>query len=240
MFRVVLFIFFIFLLSSSAYSNTYYADIIIDVNSQGQVTITGDTNSLELSGVFLSEKFTSKQNEYWLLNITTREVFGDFIYELNLPTGSQINYIKTTPTFRIENQENKIRLIGTGEDKPLTLIVQYSISSNFLLEKESISYLWLTSAMFFVIILCLLGIIWTLRKSRRVGEKKEDFDIEILPKRQRDIIEILKKKKRITQKELEEILNIPKSSISRNLKTLEVRGIVKKRRIGQTNYLFLE
>ncbi len=35
-----------------------------------------------------------------------------------MPEYTQINYIKTTPTFRISNRKNKIKIIGTGEEKP--------------------------------------------------------------------------------------------------------------------------
>ena len=51
---------------------------------------------------------------------------------------------------------------------------------------------------------------------------------------------ILKKEGKITQKELEEKMQIPKSSISRNVKTLQVKSILKKESVGQTNYLSLE
>lgn len=67
--------------------------------------------------------------------------------------------------------------------------------------------------------------------------KKLNFDVSIYPKRQQDIINILLSKNKISQRELEIMMEIPSSSISRNVKSLISKKIVIKERIGHTNYL---
>ena len=86
-------LFFLSTLPSSC--STYYADIDIQVDNVGIVTITGKTNHPELL-VQNSALYTYKKQSYWLLNITYREVFSDFLYTVTLPQGSIINYIKSS------------------------------------------------------------------------------------------------------------------------------------------------
>lgn len=73
-------------------------------------------------------------------------------------------------------------------------------------------------------------------------EKEDEFPIDIshLPERQQEIINILRDKKKVTQKQLEELMNIPKSSVSRNVQALFIKGIVEKQNVGQSNYVFLK
>ncbi|MEC8220529.1 MAG: MarR family transcriptional regulator, partial [Nanoarchaeota archaeon] len=54
---------------------------------------------------------------------------------------------------------------------------------------------------------------------------------------QRKILEILLVEKRITQKDLEKRLKIPKSSLSRNLRRLEIKKLIRKESLGITNYI---
>ncbi|MDD3085299.1 MAG: helix-turn-helix domain-containing protein [Candidatus ainarchaeum sp.] len=56
-----------------------------------------------------------------------------------------------------------------------------------------------------------------------------------LNNRQKEIISILKKEKIVTQKYLLEKLNIPKGSLSRNLKSLEAKELIEIKKFGLTN-----
>lgn len=60
-----------------------------------------------------------------------------------------------------------------------------------------------------------------------------------LPSRQREIISILCEEKQITQRALEKRLNIPKSSVSRNVHSLVIKKIIVKKESGNTNVLEL-
>lgn len=249
--NIIIIAIFIYLFINLIFAQNYYADLEIDVNSQGLVNIFGKTDYNEFKEILNSPQFTSKDKEYWILNITTKKVFDNFIFELYLPKNSQINYIKTTPNFRIDEENNRIKLIGTGENKPITIIVQYKIENNQIILKQENNII-----IYFIIFI--ISIISGFLINKYLHQKKEKrrkkyiksnkleeleytrININILPQRQQEIIKILKEKGKITQKELENIMKIPKSSISRNIKTLEIKGIVKKENIGITNYIHLK
>ncbi len=248
----------IIILSPFIYSN-HYADIQIDVLSDGSVSIDGTTNYKQLLEIKNSQLYTSKNKNLWTFNLTINETFDNFIYELNLPEYSQINYIKTTPTFRIANDENRIQLIGTGENRALVIIVQYEINTP---QKFISKYKYLLSGfgvfLLLIIILRLFGFKLKRIKSKnnKINDSNKDIenkkiqkepkelenkiDYNLLSERQKDIVKILEKTKRLTQKELEEKMSIPKSSVSRNIRTLEIKEIIKKEKVGQTNYISLK
>lgn len=244
---------FALLLSISCAYSQYYADVQITISDNGIVNVEGKSNYQPLLNITQSDLYTSKKNGVWTLNITIDENFDNFIYELNLPKYSTINYIKTTPTFRIADGGDHIQLIGTGENQKFYILLQYKIDNTKAFVSESNP--WILNSIFFVIvILVVIGILITyklIRMNRKRNKKinieteisegeKPKVDYSILPQRQQDIIQLLKKNDKMTQKQLEEIMEIPKSSISRNVQTLVVKGIVRKEQVGQTNYLSLK
>ncbi len=268
-------IIFIFLLSlfllNFIYSSDYYLDSNIQIFNDGSVNINSITNLDYLKNISHSQKYTSKKEEYWIFNLTTNEVFSEYIYELTLPENSQINYIKTTPNIRFENENNKIKIIGIGNHMPLEILIQYKIlnpidfnlinyNRNFQGDSKIITIIGITSILLIIVLSVIIFIlIKNINKIRNnlnnIGNKTnlnnrnngEDNKLnnnlekvyELLSERQKEIINILKEKEKITQKELEKIMEIPKSSISRNIRTLEIKSIIVKERVGNTNYIFL-
>ena len=246
----------------------YYANLNITLFNDGSISIINpDTNDNEFKNIYHSQKFTSKNKQYWILNITSNKIFENFIFKLTLPKNIVINYIKTTPHLRFENQNSQLKLIGIGENKPIQIIIQYKIdSSEKVIQKidnkfsffTPINLIIFSSFMLFVLIIISFLIFIILkkkikkRKDKSNGERdfnnknslslynETKIDTSKLPIRQQEIIKILKKKGKISQKELENLMEIPKSSISRNLRTLEIKGIIKKERLGITNYLYLK
>jgi uncharacterized membrane protein len=237
-------IIFLLLLTTTVYSENY-ADIEIFVESDGSVTIDGTTNYEPFINIIDSQQFTSKKGEYWVLNITSNESFDSFVYELNLPEGAQINYIKTTPNMRIDQESSRIKLIGTGENKPFTIIVQYKINptSTFFTQGKLITLLVIF--VFIVLISSIYLFYRVLARTKEVSvkeikeENKPTYNIKNLPERQQDIIKLIEKNKKMTQKQLEAEMSIPKSSVSRNVQTLVLKGILKKEKAGQSNYITL-
>ncbi|MBN1377291.1 winged helix-turn-helix transcriptional regulator [Candidatus Woesearchaeota archaeon] len=104
-----------------------------------------------------------------------------------------------------------------------------------ILEPESnmnYSFLWITG----IIILISTGI-WFFIKQRG---KKPKVNIEALSKRQKQIYMIVRKHKRITQSNLQDKLNLPKSSLSRNIDSMVRKGIIEKKKRGMTNLIMLK
>ena len=233
-------LFFLLTILSTIYSDSQYADLTFTIDLQGNVISSGIDSSNELKLNSQTSDFTSKKGKIWTLNITTSQSYETFIFETIFPQGSEISYIKTTPTFRIDESQGQLSIIGTGENKPITLIVQYEINNT----KSTLNTL--NNPMLIGILGIFIGLVLSFFFTKKYQNKKEEkairkeIDLAILPERQKEIINILKIKNKITQKELEEIMKIPKASISRNVKTLQVKGILKKEQVGNTNYISLK
>ncbi|MDA3854622.1 MAG: MarR family transcriptional regulator [Candidatus Woesearchaeota archaeon] len=249
LFRYTLFLFILLFFSSFVYSG-FYADISIDIKDNGEVSIDGKTNYALFQNVIDSQSYTSKNAEYWVLNLSSTEKFDNYIFELNLPKGAQINYIRTTPNMRIDESNSRLKIIGTGEDKPFTLIVQYKIDKvdSSLLRNSTFI---VSSIIFFIALIIILSLLFKLKEKSKKQilvkddlnlEDNEDFskstyNLENLTQRQQEIVKLIEKHKKMTQKQLEAVMNIPKSSVSRNVQSLVIKGILKKEKAGQSNYI---
>jgi len=261
--KKILLLFILIFSISNAYSEQYYADITIDIFANGEVSIDGTTNIDSLKGVENSQMYTSKNQKTWTFNLTTEETLTNFIYELNLPEGGEITYIQTTPTFRITQDNGKVKLIGIGENREMNILIQYTIDTN------GKNFFFGHIYSFAILGLVIFGIFTFLiirRKPKKTEEKiteKKEIDTENkieektenetqeeseeidltrfnLNERQLQIVKILREHKELTQKELEKIMVIPKSSISRNIQSLSAKGIIEIKKRGITNYLSLK
>jgi uncharacterized membrane protein len=237
--KIIVVILILLSIITQTYSQSQYADLTFIIDSQGNIITSGIDSSNEFALNTQSPEFTSKKGKIWTLNITSENSYETFLFETIFPQGSEISYIKTTPTFRIDQSNGQLSIIGRGENKPITIIVQYEIN------EKNISSSYFSNPLLVGSLGILFGLLLSFLFTKRYKNKKEqkaikkEVDIAILPERQKEIINILKIKTKITQKELEEIMQIPKASISRNVKTLELKEILKKEKIGNTNYISL-
>jgi len=213
-----------------AYALDYYADVNINVDKDGFVTIQGKTNSPGLL-VDNTNIYTSKNKGYWMLNITTENQFSDFIYRLNLPPSASINYIKGSGSFRIEHKLRSFSIIGLGENKPLSIIVQYNME-----KKTDFGIYLLLLSIAIIIFLFLLRI----TKANLSRKEKQSINLDGLSARQKKIMNLLiEKKKPLTQKYIQTELKLPKASVSRNIRTLELRNKITKEDAGMSNIIKL-
>jgi uncharacterized membrane protein len=239
---MILFLF--FLLIPIINAEDYYADIEITVDNAGFVTINGITNHQDLL-VNDTELYTSKNQSYWLLNITKDDVFSDFIFSISFPDSSSINYVKTSGFMRIEEDEGKLIVSGYGQNKTLSLIVQYQVDK--LINKGIVNnLLFYISIIIILIIFILIVIFYFLRNYKfKVDDKEKDLseynNLKGLNERQKKIINLLIEKDRpLSQTIIQQELNIPKSAVSRNISSLELKGIIEKENIGMSNLIRLK
>ncbi len=255
-------IFILFILLLTGVNAQFYADIKINVDSSGFVNINGRTNYDNFFNITNSQNFVSKKDSIWTLDISSKkdEIFDDFIFELILPENSQISYMKTTPNFRIEDVGSKIRIIGIGENKPFTLLVQYKINKSTIFDSQSLLINILVS--FLIIIILVIGYFGykLLKKETRIENLEEEitdviedsnlidpkhklkfqkYNIDDFPQRQQEIIKLLQENNSLTQDEITEIMNIPKSSVSRNIRALEFKKIIRIIEKGRYNKIIL-
>ena len=222
----------------------YYADLTITVDFSGFVSIGGLTNYPNLT-IQNTEKYTSKQQSVWLLNITKPEMFSDFVYDLTLPKGSSISYIKSSGSIRIEENLGNLIVRGFGENESLSIIIQYQTEKrdNFLI-LENIVYLLLFLAIvivgIFILILFLKG--EKIKGIQPSADVKEPLgDMNGLNYRQKQIMKLLNERKiPLTQTDIQKELQIPKASISRNVRGLERKGLIEKEQIGMSNLIRLK
>jgi uncharacterized membrane protein len=222
---------------SSAYAGSYYADISIDVDSSGFVMIDGITNHPDLL-VKNSELYTSKKQSYWLLNITKEDVFSDFIYRLSLPKSSSINYIKSSGFISIEEDKGGLIVKGFGENESIFIIVQYQIEKPSESWSSDFDMIFIT-LIFLIIILIILLLFFIYKEKINVkNSESTDYSFKGLNNRQKEIMNLLLDKKiPLTQTDIQKELKIPKAAVSRNIRGLELKGLIEKEQIGMSNLI---
>lgn len=220
----------------------YYADIEISVDESGLAAIKGESNYLN----FITEgtdRYTSKKQSYWLFELSTEEVFSDYFVLVRLPEGASVNYVKSSGNFRIENLGERLGVRVFGQDEEMSIKIQYQIV------KSEKSYIGIIITLSIVIIGIFLYFIIKSKKLRVKDEenkskedksKKEEinYNLDGLTARQKKIMAFLiEKNKPMIQAEIEKELNLPKSSVSRNIKSLELKGKIEKERAGMSNII---
>ena len=236
LFTVLLLI--IYLPSISA--EDYYADVTIVVDSSGFVTIEGVTNHPDLLAKN-TEIYTSKKQSYWLLNITKEELFTDFIYVLTLPEGSSINYIKSSGFIRIEENQGKLIVKGFGENEPFSIVVQYQIEKSTDEEFIKLDFVFLIFLVVIIILIVMLVSLFLKERTKTIDIKEDSNDFKGLNQRQKQIMKLLIDRKiPLTQTDIQRELNIPKAAISRNIRGLELKGLIEKEQIGMSNLIRLK
>lgn len=219
------------LILGSFFVSAYYADLDISVTDSGSVTVTGLTNVEKLL-VSDSQEFTSKQGPYWVLNFTFDEVFDDVVYEIHLPKNAVVNYMKL-PSFGRIQENNGITISGAASDVLLSLVVQYQLSSS--LEKD---YTWIFGVVFIILILLFVGY-YTLqfKKEQKVDSlDSSSLDFSRYSSRQEKILRLLHEHGgELSQATLEKLTGFPKSSLSRNIASLQRKGVVEKFNKGMSN-----
>ncbi len=218
-------------------AQNYYADITIEVDSSGFVTIDGTTNHPDLL-IENTEIYTLKKQSYWLLNITNEDIFSDYIYDLTLPKGSSINYIKSSGFISIEEDKGNLFIRGFGENESFSILVQYQIeklTENQIIELDLIFIILISLIIIFIIILVIVAI---KEKIKDEQPKSTGYNFKGLNQRQKEIMNLLiDKNTPLTQTEIQKELNIPKAAVSRNIRGLEIKGLIEKEQIGMSNLI---
>jgi len=96
-----------------------------------------------------------------------------------------------------------------------------------------------------LILLFFIVIIFIEKQKKPVSiEKTEDgqeINLKGLNDRQKKIVKLLIESKRsLTQTEIQRKLDIPKAAVSRNIRGLEIKGLIEKEQIGMSNLIRLK
>lgn len=244
---IVFFIFLLIIFISSANADEYTVrNIDIKVDELGYATITGATDHPDLL-VESTQRYTSNNKGLWTLNITKQEVFSEYNFNLTLPKGAALRGFDTTGSFLLEANQNNIVINGWGYNKSLSIIVQYMVNK----VSDDASTLDFNVLLIFIvlIIIVLIYLVYSIFEERR--NKKIKLDDEIvnqddkyfkgLNSRQKDIVKLLLESDNpLTQGDIQKELDIPKAAVSRNIHSLEVKGVVEIEKMGMSNLIRLK
>lgn len=204
-----------------------YADVDVKIDKYDLVTITGETDYPNLLAED-SEQYITKVRGVRTFKLETAEPLSGYITTISLPSGTTINKIESSGLYRIENQLGRLSIITFGENQPISIMIEYTIP------KASNLYWLLLIPLLFVIIAAYFLI-------KRLPKKNKKPDFKGLTHRQKQIMKLLiDKNKPLTQTDIETELKLPKSSVSRNIHTLELKGKVEKEKVGMSNKICLK
>ncbi len=231
-----------FVCSASASESEYYADITIDVDSSGFVTIEGATDYPDLL-TQNSESYTSKDQSYWMLNLTIDDTF-DFVYDLTLPINSEINFIKSSGQIRIQDENSLLEIKGYGLNESLSIVVQYNIKLSDASDNDqnNVGIIFIAFGIIGLVIVLFVAI-RNIKGSNKGLFRNDDAIVNYkgLSERPREIMELLVKENRsMTQTEIQKKLNMPKSAVSRHISSLELKNLIEKESIGMSNLIRLK
>jgi len=213
----------------------YYADVQIRVWPAGEVEISGTTNYPALKSG-MTQNFTSKSADKWILNMTFPDNFSEYVYDVSFPPGTEINYLNVPKNVRMETEGEVLHVIGSGINQKFFLTIQYSFGDQPPIPPSPLP---LVAAGFIIAIIA----VFAYRRFRKISVGKNNSGVKYNPHaltdRQRMIVDAISKNKApITQAKLQTETKIPKASLSRNLDSLIKKGIVKKERKGMTMVVY--
>lgn len=246
--KSILFIFLILFLLFQVYglSSPFYANLEINANQGGFLSFSGATNYKNFSNILNTREYTTIDKNQIMINITSKVNFTSYFFKFKYPLNAKINFIRSTKNIKITETNNQILITGFGGNEPIIFITQYSIK-NFNFYEKYKNYL--ISILAFISVLIFFFIFKNKYKRSQNNIIKNQGDEETSPKlsiflnsltpRQQDIIDIIKLNKVTTQKILQQRLKIPKSSTSRNIKSLEIKKIIIINKIGTVKYISL-
>lgn len=219
-----------------------YADVTFIVSDTGNVNIKGNTNYQEYSGIH--DELTSKINSTWSFDLKS-PVLDNFNYKIELPKGSTIEHIKSNAAVKIEDVSGTLAISGSGTNKSIDISIQYTIDNTEIIFTA-------TSIIIAILVVILIYLIFSKRNSNKQHSReqvkkkskeespKKEIDRKRFTERQLQIIDYLSKHGTSTQAELEKALNLPKSSLSRNIEALAKKEIIFKEAKGMSNVIGLK
>ncbi len=237
--RLVHFILVFVSLLQVACPQSYYADLSFDLDDSGNALISGRTNHpmLDLEG---TDVFTSKKGTYWVFNLTLplEDMFSDYSFEVLLPEGASVNYVKASSHFQITTRDGRISVKNNGGDEAPFVIIQYAIVDDS--SKKSFDVIIYAGILLVFAIGVYLLYMKKMPEVKQSSGSPQASSDECLTDRQKDIIELLRaEKKPMNQTAICKKLGLPKSSVSRNISTLIKLRYVKKVRIGMSTMISL-
>ena len=200
-------------------SGQYYADVTIYLE-ENTARIEGDSNH-----PLFEEREITIENSH--LTLQTNDTFTDYIYTVYSSSTIEILEVNTTATTRISPTASGLQIKGVATNKPFNLSIQYTVND----AKNAFSYWWLL-----LISTIIAGFPYYIY-NKKDAEHTIPSDVS---ERQKQILEYINDNGSVTQQDISQALNIPKSSVSRNIKSLEKQGYILVSSTGNSNTIQLQ
>ena len=240
-------------LAVSCFAIEYYIDEEIVLDNDGTAYITGTTNLDILASVKAeneqisgsTDELTSKKASYWLFAYKSDANISNYLIKLALPEKVEINHIGSKSQVLITTEKKRQILTFIGENQPLDIKAQYCFKK---LQKQEGYGIWLTALEIIMAIFLVFAVFTLIRKKAKKHKKsKKELDEEklntiklTLNDSQLKIIEALVEKNgEASQTQLKHLVNLPKSSLSRNLELMAQKSVISKFYSGTSNYIKL-
>jgi len=243
---LLIFLILLFIVPTS-HAVEYYADLEILVDNAGFVSIEGNTNYPNLI-IENSDEYTSKTQNLWTLNITKNVTFTDFLFSIVLPEHAEIRSVSSSSSTLITQQSDKLVVEGYGSNDSLSIVVQYQTQK--ILDTDAFfgldSFSLILIGLIILLTICFFIVLFVFdKKEKHIFSHKKNHQIQPefkgLNDRQKKILHLLQVSDvALTQTDIQRELQIPKASISRNIRRLELKGIIEKEQIGMSNIIRLK
>lgn len=233
----------IIIITPSILAFEYYADVTIEITEAGFVTIEGNTNYPKLL-LQDTQNYTSKTQSEWVLNISFDEIFSEYIFKVLLPKSSSIYNINSSGTIWIQEETNRLVINGFGENESIYLNIQYQLTKTLTTGESPIYFdpinIILSISIIIIIIIIILTFYKTNYKKKTINILEED-KITGLTERQQQIMKLLGESKNpLTQTTIQKELRIPKPAVSRNIHTLERKGLIEIEKVGVSHFIHVK
>lgn len=212
--------------------------------NSGTITIVPKEprNSYSFTIEYRTPLLTSKQGDDWYFGILFEPLneIGNMNVELVLPPNSRI--ISISPEAIISQNQGRLMAewyfpkLEEGSRQELELNYRFGLAP----VAPDYSIFLLTAALIIVAILSYFAFRrFAVKKKKKEEHKDYEKILKLLNENERKVIETLLKESSLTQKKIQLRTALPKSTLSRTLKRLELRGLVKTSIVGITNIIEL-
>ncbi len=192
-----------------------------------------------------TEGLVREKGDYfeYLLVFTPKRDIPEFEHVLKLPKNAKLyspgrSFQMMVPEANISREKDFLILVWKTElnsNEPEVFLVRFKPDHNQI---RTISLEILASLLLVVIFIVIFGF-FCYKIRVRYKNVRTINSLKILNERERRVVEEVIKKEGIKQSELLDKLGYTKASLSKILSKLESRGLIKKKKIGKVNKLYL-
>lgn len=216
----------------------------------------------KISGI--TNQLTSKSGNTWSFFLKTSVIFDELYVKIVLPQNSKLvpGSINSTSLPLVYTQDSSLVIEISDLEKPLDISFNYELPLEPV--KENKNFLPIALVPTFIILLIIILLFFlkkgvkrkkskrSMKKESKLKARGKERDIYLFKKkfnrikhllndREVKIIEsLIELEGKAKQNQLQKFTNIPKSSFSRHISSLEAKDLIIKKSLGRVNLILLK